>query len=316
MIYKKFKTIENLYDDKKSIISLIISIEKVNKKKYNGWNGYCPGAKQDADNITNMLMDKYNLPQRNIIPCDNGLATWSNVKGWLKRFIKAAVAKKNIDFFIYYTGHGKQIDDISGDEGDGKDEVFCFYDRIVVDDEFRQILYDFPYWCNITIVTDCCFSETICDVMPTESLKPFQRTIDANVWHLASCLDSQSALTKANSDGSLFTTNLIEQLQNDSCISYKNLIYKLNKKLCYQKCTLSTSKTDNQDNIFLNYKKPKFEKESVGNEIIENINVSQNQFVKLFHKVFPHLKKQNSFKNIVANVKNNANNIKDLIFKW
>ena len=38
-------------------------------------------------------------------------------------------------FFLTYSGHGGQVPDVTGEEGDKKDETWCLYDGELIDDE-------------------------------------------------------------------------------------------------------------------------------------------------------------------------------------
>jgi len=78
------------------------------------------------------------------------------------------------DFFVfYYSGHGTEVKDESGDEKDGLDEAFCFVtptgqvDRssLLTDDEFVETLLSaVAEDVNILVLADCCHSGTIVDL--------------------------------------------------------------------------------------------------------------------------------------------------------
>lgn len=63
---------------------------------------------------------------------------------------------------VYYSGHGSQVRDASGDESDGWDEVICPADwpNYVSDDDIRTILAKVPAGVNIDMIFDCCHSGT------------------------------------------------------------------------------------------------------------------------------------------------------------
>jgi len=77
------------------------------------------------------------------------------------------------DFFVfYYSGHGTNLKDQSGDEEDGQDEAFCFvtpdgqisYESCMSDDDFADSITEhFDEGVKIVILTDCCHSGTIAD---------------------------------------------------------------------------------------------------------------------------------------------------------
>ena len=63
---------------------------------------------------------------------------------------------------FYYSGHGSQVRDSSGDEADGFDEVLCPADwpNYVSDDDIRAILATVPAGVNVDVIFDCCHSGT------------------------------------------------------------------------------------------------------------------------------------------------------------
>ncbi len=64
-------------------------------------------------------------------------------------------------FFISYAGHGGQVVDTSGDEGDGYDETWCLYDGQILDDELLLLWSRFDKGVRVLIVSDSCHSGTI-----------------------------------------------------------------------------------------------------------------------------------------------------------
>jgi len=96
-----------------------------------------------------------------------------------KENVTAAIAEVGArcasdDYFIfYYSGHGTNIEDLSGEEEDGQYEAFCFVDdagqislnSCMIDDDFAQIVTDsVPEDARIVILTDCCHSGSIADL--------------------------------------------------------------------------------------------------------------------------------------------------------
>jgi len=61
-------------------------------------------------------------------------------------------------FLVSYSGHGAQVDDLSGDEVDGEDETWCLYDRMFLDDEQRELYAEFAEGVKIVVVSDSCHS--------------------------------------------------------------------------------------------------------------------------------------------------------------
>lgn len=71
-------------------------------------------------------------------------------------------ARSGDSIVVYYSGHGSQVRDASGDEADGWDEVLCPADwpNYVSDDDIRTILAKVPAGVNIDMIFDCCHSGT------------------------------------------------------------------------------------------------------------------------------------------------------------
>ncbi|KAG2436549.1 hypothetical protein HYH02_011486 [Chlamydomonas schloesseri] len=71
--------------------------------------------------------------------------------------------------FLYYSGHGKQVADTSGDEADGQDEALVPLDYesagVLTDDELSTaLLSKIPAGAKLTIITDACHSGTVLDL--------------------------------------------------------------------------------------------------------------------------------------------------------
>ena len=90
----------------------------------------------------------------------NSQATRANILTKLKSLV--ANAKSGDSIVFYYSGHGSQVRDASGDESDGWDEVICPCDwpRYVSDDDFRTILAKAKQDVTIDIILDACHAGT------------------------------------------------------------------------------------------------------------------------------------------------------------
>jgi hypothetical protein len=94
-------------------------------------------------------------------------ATVSNVSGAIKD--AAAKLKEGDIFFLTYSGHGGQVPDANADEPDGKDETWCLYDRMLIDDELAVLWAEFRAGVRILVLSDSCHSGTV-----TKSLEVFR----------------------------------------------------------------------------------------------------------------------------------------------
>jgi len=81
--------------------------------------------------------------------------------GVLSAVRSAAKKLKGGDFFfLTYSGHGGQIDDVSGEEDD-KDETWCLYDGQLIDDELYCELSRFEAGVRVLVLSDSCHSGTV-----------------------------------------------------------------------------------------------------------------------------------------------------------
>jgi metacaspase-1 len=62
---------------------------------------------------------------------------------------------------ITFSGHGAQLPDKSGDEKDRKDETWCLYDRMFIDDELYVLWKGFAKDVRILMLSDSCHSGTM-----------------------------------------------------------------------------------------------------------------------------------------------------------
>lgn len=122
--------------------------------------------------------------------------TRNNIISSLRELV--SIVKTNDFIFIHFSGHGTQIRDISGDERDGKDEVFVSLDlKGIVDDEIATILKAIPTGVNVFILMDCCHSGTIVDLPYSiyqgrgYNIANNKNNFDANIYMLSGCRDDQ-----------------------------------------------------------------------------------------------------------------------------
>jgi len=123
----------------------------------------------DGRNVERLLAS-CGVPSENIVSMYDEQCTKENVLAQLESI------GQNVgdgDYFVfYYSGHGTNLQDQSGDEADGQDEAFCFvtpdgqinYDSCMSDDTFAAAMTSsFGEGVKILILTDCCHSGTIAD---------------------------------------------------------------------------------------------------------------------------------------------------------
>ena len=120
-------------------ISLHLGLNYVDPNHYDGWKGELFACEADAKDMAD-LAEAQGFKPTSIL---TKKATAKTVK---KEILKAAKALKSGDtFFLTYSGHGGQVPDTNGDEGqagnlgDRMDETWCLYDRQMVDDELAAL---------------------------------------------------------------------------------------------------------------------------------------------------------------------------------
>ncbi len=65
-------------------------------------------------------------------------------------------------FLLTYAGHGASVPDFGGDEtDDGKDETWCLYDRMLLDDEIYDGWRAFREGVRVLVISDSCHSGTV-----------------------------------------------------------------------------------------------------------------------------------------------------------
>lgn len=115
---------------------------------------------------------------------------------------------------VYYSGHGAQKKDTSGDEADGYDEVMVFDSGRVVDDELALYLNKYSRGSAHTIlISDCCHSGTIWDI--PESLGA-AASFPPNIMSISASNDSQTAKQTniGNKNQGIFTFNFFALLRS------------------------------------------------------------------------------------------------------
>ncbi|NIV18214.1 MAG: caspase family protein [Woeseiaceae bacterium] len=117
-----------------------------------GWVGPLSSCELDAVNMQKLA--KRQKFDTKILKTKN--ATTENVIKEIRSAAKKLVAGDT--FLVSYSGHGSQVEDLSGDEADGEDETWCLYDRMFLDDEQRELYAEFARGVNIVVLSDCCHS--------------------------------------------------------------------------------------------------------------------------------------------------------------
>jgi hypothetical protein len=90
-------------------------------------------------------------------------ATHKGVLAALKELV--GFAAKGDTIFVSFSGHGVRLTDTKGEELDGLSECWCLWDAVLRDDEIIAQLAEFPAKASVILVSDCCYSGGIVDLV-------------------------------------------------------------------------------------------------------------------------------------------------------
>lgn len=136
-------------------LSLHIGLNAVSPAHYGGWSGDLAACEADADDMQAIAKAKGMKPTVLL----TAKATRAAVLAALRKAAKAL--KKGDFFFLSYSGHGGQVNDVTGEEPDRKDETWCLWDGQLIDDELYLELSRFAAGVRILVLSDSCHSGTV-----------------------------------------------------------------------------------------------------------------------------------------------------------
>ncbi len=140
--------------------ALHIGLNAVDPAHYAGWSGPLNACEQDARDMA-AVAKKSGIKSSTLL-------TKKATRARTLAGIRAAAKKlKRGDFFLLtYSGHGGQVDDITGDEPDKKDETWCLFDGELLDDELYFELSKFGSGVRVFVLSDSCHSGTMARARP------------------------------------------------------------------------------------------------------------------------------------------------------
>ena len=188
-----------------------------------------------------MLIERHGFAPGNVLRLFEARATRGAILDGLEELRRRASAGDQV--LVFFSGHGSQMTDREGDEGDGLDETFVPFDSGRVDAENRDVSDDeINHWAagvlevtpHLTLIFDCCHAATL--QRPSwrvRSVPPDLRPVDAlppspvPVWRdveigprplmLAACRDDERAFelppSIAGETRGAFSLHLIEALR-------------------------------------------------------------------------------------------------------
>jgi metacaspase-1 len=136
-------------------ISLHLGLNAVDAHVYKGWSGPLRGCENDA-HAMQAIADAQGFTSRLLLGAD---ATCPNLLTALDR-AAAQLAADDL-LLLTYSGHGASLPDRSGDEPDQRDEAWCLYDGLLIDDEIHDRLCAFAAGVRVLVVSDSCFSGSV-----------------------------------------------------------------------------------------------------------------------------------------------------------
>lgn len=174
-----------------------------------------PGCHDDIRAMRKMLVSKYGYRGNEIkILWDVNVGklaqhpTKGNISSSLRNLVNLTRQYQLKKIVVYYSGHGTQVVDNSGDEADHRDECVVPSDFLtsgmVTDDwlntNFLRLL---PAYTTCTFVSDSCNSGTLMDisynVTDSSSLSQVNGSnVNANVLYLSGCADPQTSASAYN----------------------------------------------------------------------------------------------------------------------
>jgi hypothetical protein len=130
-------------------------LNRVDHIHYAGWKGELAACENDAHDMETIARSQGLVAQSLLTKS----ATSTAVLAALEKAGKELV--EDDFFFLTYSGHGGQINDVNKDEPDGLDETWVLYDRQLLDDELYAAWSLFRPGVRIFVLSDSCHSGTI-----------------------------------------------------------------------------------------------------------------------------------------------------------
>ena len=141
-------------------VSVHLGLNSVSAAHYEGWSGELNACEADANDMA--AIAKGAGMKSTVLLTKK--ATRNNALAAVR---SAAKSLKSGDLlFLTYSGHGGQIQDVTGEEADKLDETWCLYDGELIDDEVYLELSRFAKGVRVLVLSDSCHSGTVTRAMP------------------------------------------------------------------------------------------------------------------------------------------------------
>lgn len=145
-------------------LSIHLGLNAVSPAHYEGWSGELNACEFDAKDMAAIAKAAGMKP--------TVLLTRAATRRKALAAIRAAATglKSGDLLFLTYSGHGGQVPDVTGEEGDKLDETWCLFDGQLIDDELYLELTRFRAGVRILVFSDSCHSGTVTRARPPRDL--------------------------------------------------------------------------------------------------------------------------------------------------
>lgn len=205
---------------------------------YPGSSCQLNGCVNDANNMVLFLTSRcgYLMQDIHLLTDDGMPATLQNILNSFNWLINKATAEGCTELWLSYSGHGSYVNDVNGDEADGRDEALCPCDCdtagfIIDDDIYDKLVAKLPAGVNLFAIFDCCHSGSMLD-LPITFTKEGRKIendhmVKANIISISGCRDDQTsadAYIKGKYAGALTWSFLEAVKENNYSMSTITLI--------------------------------------------------------------------------------------------
>ena len=167
--------------------------------------GECPGADVDAK-VAVLVANEYGFETQLL---ENEGATRGAVLGALRGMVRGAEAGSLL--WLFWSGHGGQVEDLGMDEVDGLDECLFPWDDLLLDDELADVFDEVKPGVRVFCVFDTCHSGTMARRALISPKVVRARSFRASLLVFAGCAEDKVSFGSSN--GGVFWTGLFDALR-------------------------------------------------------------------------------------------------------
>jgi len=146
---------------KSTAMSLHLGLNAVDPAAYSGWDGSLAACEFDARDMAAIARSQEMTPTVMLTKDATRARALAGIRAAAKQLTSGDL------FFLSYSGHGGQVEDVSGEEDDKLDETWCLYDGELIDDELYLELSRFARGVRVLVLSDSCHSGTVTRARPS-----------------------------------------------------------------------------------------------------------------------------------------------------